>query len=335
MSSAQDQVRLPKGSLIFVTGATGFLGSATVEELCKRGYKVRAATRDISKTTLFAEKLNKLYGEGLFEAVAVPDFTIENAYDAHLEGVDGIVHMATDTSFSPDVNKVVQDSIDGALNIMKAASKVPSIKSLVMTSSRIAVYAVQYGVDGEYPLPETFSDYFYDLALNADDADPSKPVLTYAASKVKAERAAWKYYNEEKPHYAFNTILPDGTLGPISNPLPGRYSTASLLTDLFQGDDKGVITQFFNPPARIVDVRDVALLHVAALIAPDVNGERLWAAAHMIQIDEILKVWREEFPHKKDAVIDTKRSEELLQRFAGRSWIDARTTYVDNVRHAA
>lgn len=60
--------------------------SATVEELCKRGYKVRAATRDISKTTLFAEKLNKLYGEGLFEAVAVPDFTIENAYDAHLEG---------------------------------------------------------------------------------------------------------------------------------------------------------------------------------------------------------------------------------------------------------
>lgn len=86
--------------------------------------------------------------------------------------------MATDTSFSSNVDKTVQAAIDGTVNLMKAAAKVPTIKSFVVTSSRIAVYAAQYGVDGEYPLPETFSDYFYDLAVQCGDEDPLKPVLT-------------------------------------------------------------------------------------------------------------------------------------------------------------
>lgn len=67
---------------------------------------------------------------------------------------------------------------------MKAAAKVPTIKSFVVTSSRIAVYAAQYGVDGEYPLPETFSDYFYDLAVQCGDEDPLKPVLTCKLSTI-------------------------------------------------------------------------------------------------------------------------------------------------------
>lgn len=60
--------------------------SATVEELVKRGYKVRVSTRDISKTTLFEEKLKKLYGDGLFEAVKIEDYTAPGAYDDALKG---------------------------------------------------------------------------------------------------------------------------------------------------------------------------------------------------------------------------------------------------------
>lgn len=171
---------------------------------------------------------------------------------------------------------------------------------------------------------------------------------TDAASKVKAERAAWAWFEETKTSYAFNTILPDLVIGPISNPQPGRYSTASWLTDFFQGDTTGTFVQFASVPSRIVDVRDVAVLHAAALLAPDVNKERLWAASHLVQIDDILKIWREEFPDKKDTlpkdfgpqeapkqVIDKTRSEELLQRFAGRGWVDLRTSLVDTVKHVA
>lgn len=58
----------------------------TTEELVKQGYKVRAATRDASKTIPLAEKLKKLYGDGLFEAVVVKDFTAQDAYKEAMQG---------------------------------------------------------------------------------------------------------------------------------------------------------------------------------------------------------------------------------------------------------
>lgn len=62
------------------------LNSATVEEFVKRGYKVRVSTRDISKTAQFEEKLKKLYGDGLFEAVQIEDYTAPGAYEEALKG---------------------------------------------------------------------------------------------------------------------------------------------------------------------------------------------------------------------------------------------------------
>lgn len=91
-------------------------------------------------------------------------------------GVDGVIHIATDLSFSSDVESTVQNAIQITLNLLKAASKISSIKAFVLTSSRIAVYNPEYGKDGEYPL-STFADYFYDLGMNAKDDDPLKPVL--------------------------------------------------------------------------------------------------------------------------------------------------------------
>jgi nucleoside-diphosphate-sugar epimerase len=169
-------------------------------------------------------------------------------------------------------------------------------------------------------------------------------IRTDAASKVEGEKAAWDFYRTNKPSYSFNTVLPDLVLGPIANPLPGHYSTVSMLTAFFNGVDDSVLV-FMNPPANLVDSRDTAIIHVAALLANDVNGERLWALAHPLNINEILKIWREAYPERADKlpkdldfppapkqIIDTSRSTELLKRFAGRSWIDAKTTILDNVK---
>lgn len=91
-------------------------------------------------------------------------------------GVDGVLHIATDVSFSSDVDKVVNSAVEGTLTLMKAANKVPSVKAFVLTSSRIAVYNPTYGKDEEWPLT-TFSDYFYDVGKSLKDDDPTKPVL--------------------------------------------------------------------------------------------------------------------------------------------------------------
>lgn len=173
-----------------------------------------------------------------------------------------------------------------------------------------------------------------------------KHFIIDAASKVKGERAAWKYIEEAKPHYSFNTVLPDLVAGPISNPTPGFYSTASMFTQFFNGDTSSQIMAFLNPSAHIVDVRDVALIHVAALLDSDTDRQRLWAAAELIyHVNDILNIWREAYPDRKDIIpkdvdlpkapkqdIDTSKSEELLQKYAGRSWIDTKTTVLDNVK---
>lgn len=167
-----------------------------------------------------------------------------------------------------------------------------------------------------------------------------------AASKVKGERAAWKFIEEEKPHFSFNTVLPDLVLGPAANPAPGPYSTASMLTQLFNGDSQSQIAAFLNPAARIVDVRDVAIIHFAALVDSQTDKQRLWAASDaLLHINEILKIYREAYPDRKDIipkdydfpnppkqVTDTSKSVELLKRYAGRSWIDTKTTLLDNVK---
>jgi hypothetical protein len=46
-----DSPAVPNGSLVVVTGATGFIGSHISDQFLQRGYKVRATTRGPSKNT--------------------------------------------------------------------------------------------------------------------------------------------------------------------------------------------------------------------------------------------------------------------------------------------
>lgn len=102
--------RLQKGDTILVTGATGLIGSwvpsltpsstvealliprsrSTVDALVSRGFKVRGVTRDVGKTQLLKNKIDKLYGPGNVEFVQIGDSTRPDAYLAALQGE--IVH---------------------------------------------------------------------------------------------------------------------------------------------------------------------------------------------------------------------------------------------------
>jgi uncharacterized protein YbjT (DUF2867 family) len=78
--------RLSAGSTVLVTGATGLIGSATADELLRRGFKVRAVTRDASKASALAAHFDKSYGAGQFGVVAIEDATRADAYDQVLKG---------------------------------------------------------------------------------------------------------------------------------------------------------------------------------------------------------------------------------------------------------
>jgi nucleoside-diphosphate-sugar epimerase len=149
--------------------------------------------------------------------------------------------------------------------------------------------------------------------------------------------------DSQQPHFAFNVVLPDCVAGPAANPTPGVYSTHTWLNDLFLGDANGYAVGFMKPAARFVDVRDTASIHVAALLEKQLDGQRLWAAAHKFTVDDILAAWREAFPGREilpdfkfegqpDINIDDEQSTALLKAFKGEDWFSLKETVVANVQ---
>ncbi|KAJ6484098.1 hypothetical protein C8R45DRAFT_1214954 [Mycena sanguinolenta] len=335
--------RIPKGSLILVTGATGLIGSAVIDTVLARGFKVRGVTRSVSKAAPFQKSLDDKYGKGNFELVEVKDLTAPDPFDGILEGVVGVLHLASDVSMSTSYDSVVGNAIQAIVGLMKAAAKTPSVKSLVLTSSRIAIFNPDYEQPDISPKLDQWGDHFVDAAKQTPEDDPMKPVLIYAASKVQGEHAAWDYYKSARPSYAFNAVLPDLVLGPVFNPTPGAYSTHTLINDLFLSKPEPAILKFVQPASLAVDVRDVASIHIAALLSTSTQGKRIWAAAHTYEINDILAIWREAFPDRRFVedfklppqpriTLDLAQSEELLKAFEGRSWFSLKESVLANVQ---
>jgi len=97
-----------------------------------------------------------------------------------------------------------------------------------------------------------------------------------------------------------------------------------------------------NPAEFIVDSRDAAAIHVAALLSDETNGERLWAAGHRYTANDLLQIWREAFPDRKilpdfdfpqapSIIVDKSKSTKLLRDFEGRDWHPLRESALGNV----
>jgi hypothetical protein len=140
--------------------------------------------------------------------------------------------------------------------------------------------------------------------------------------------------------------MPHMVLGDPFNPAEGQYSTSSWMAELFVGKRDGIIASFFTarPPTWIVDVSDTAVLHVAALLAVDISGRRLWAAGHQVDsVNDLLDIWRQTYPDREITAdfavrrgskqdLDRSVETELLHRYAGRDYVPLRQTLIETVR---
>ena len=142
-------------------------------------------------------------------------------------------------------------------------------------------------------------------------------------------------------------MIPHTNVGPIFNPAPGVYTTSTWLREFFDGNVNAPVVAYLAPGNWFVDVRDCATIHVAALIDAGITNQRLWAAGQPpVHVNEILKIWRAEFPnHPVPADFDTptqpmqhldrEASTNLLRKHAGRDWQPFRTSLIDNVKEHA
>jgi hypothetical protein len=103
-------------------------------------------------------------------------------------GVHGVQHLASDVSFSSDYEKVVNASRDMTTTFLNAVLEHDSVKSVVLTSSRIAAYNPVYGKD-IHATKNDWTDYFLDLAKNAPAEDPMAPMMICESQRTSLFKA--------------------------------------------------------------------------------------------------------------------------------------------------
>lgn len=255
----------PSETLVLVTGASGFLGSYCIIALLNAGYQVRATVRSLSKSS--AVKVSLARGdipESSLDRLSfvAADLSNDEGWGQAVSGCTYVLHIAS--PFPATLPKHEDDLIiparDGTLRILKAA-KAAGVKRVVITSSFAAI---------RYGYPPQSAPFTEESWTNA--SHPS--VAPYAKSKTIAERAAWNFIRSpEGQDLELSVVCPVGIFGPV---LSEDFSTSIILIQrLLNGDLPGCPNLVFG----VVDVRDVASLHLLAMTNPAAAGERFLASS--------------------------------------------------------
>jgi nucleoside-diphosphate-sugar epimerase len=210
-------------------------------------------------------------------------------------GCAGVIQCATDLSFSSIPDEVIKPTVNGLLHILNAAAKVDSIKRFVFTSSSAAIWTPRQNVE------ITFTEKSWNdedvLQTNEYPNKTLHPLTVYAASKVHAEQAMWKFVAEEKPGFQVSSVLPETVLGTIiDQSQASRFITGVFPRMIYHGNLNKI--KDLIPPRYYINAADCALLHVACLALPQTAGHRVFAYAKPYNWNLILKTLRECYPER-------------------------------------
>ncbi|KAF2105365.1 NAD dependent epimerase/dehydratase [Lophiotrema nucula] len=262
---------------VLVTGATGFIGAHVVDVLLSRGCRVRGATRSSSKGDAMI-KARPQYSDKL-DFVQVSDFASGVDFEKAVEGVDAVIHVASPFTYdTKDSEKeLIIPAINGVKAILSAAAVQPSIKRVVLTSS----FASVMDADRKAPPYFTYTGSDWNPLTYEEAIAPSNPAfIAYRGSKVFAEKAAWDFVKAEKPGFDLVTLCPPMTFGPVVHPVARVEDLNESNAMLWEIATSSPSTPL--PVARVpfwIDVRDLALAHVEAVLRPAAGGKRFVPAA--------------------------------------------------------
>jgi nucleoside-diphosphate-sugar epimerase len=260
---------------VLVTGGSGFIGSHCVLALLNAGYRVRTTVRSLEREAGVRAMLKEGGAEpGDRLSFVVADLEKETGWLEAVTGCKYVLHVASPTlQNSPrHEDDMIVPAREGSLRVLRAARDA-GVDRVVMTSS--------FGAIGYGHKPQT-------APFNEQDwTDLNGDVPIYQKSKTLAERAAWDFVTSEGEGLELSVINPTGVFGPVLGP---DYSPSiRLIQRLMDGAMRGCPRLTFG----FVDVRDVADLHLRAMMHPAAKGERFLAVAgdsmSILDVAKVLK----------------------------------------------
>lgn len=264
---------------VLVTGGSGYIASFVIAQLLEAGHQVRATVRNLDKAPQASAAIATLTPLADRIAWFAATLDADKGWAEAVAGCAQVYHVASPLPLAnpKDDDVLVRPARDGALRVLNAARDA-GVARVVMTSSTAAI---AYG-HGSRDVPFTEDDW----SSTADRSDSS----AYERSKLIAERAAWDWHAREGAPLELVTVCPGAVLGPV----PGADFSASIdiVRKLLDGSVPG-LPRFGWP---LVDVRDIAALHILAMNAPQAAGRRYLGAGAFLWMRDIADVLRARVP---------------------------------------
>jgi dihydroflavonol-4-reductase len=259
---------------VLVSGGSGFLGGWCLVELLRRGYRVRTTVRDLGKEAEVRARVGSRVDAGDRLSFLAADLAGDDGWARAVDGCDYVLHVASPfpAAQPKDPDELIVPAREGTLRVLRAALDAGA-ERVVVTSS---VAAVRGGVRSA-PAPLTEADW--------TDGD-NTALQPYTRSKALAERAAWDLVTERGETGKLAVVNPGAILGPV---LGAERSTSLAMVERLLKGMPGTPRIGFS----VVDVRDVADLHVKAMTAAEAGGERFIAVARFQWMADLAAVLRD------------------------------------------
>ncbi|KAH7906352.1 hypothetical protein BJ138DRAFT_1162780 [Hygrophoropsis aurantiaca] len=267
---------------ILVSGANGYIAIWVVRTLLERGYSVRSTVRSADKGK-HLKGVFKDYGDR-HEITVIPDITKKGAFDEAVKDVVAVEHVASPVTLqADDPYELITPAVNGTLSILQSIlDHGISVKRVVITSSCAAVVR-----EDPEPLELNESDWNEQSLEILEEGGPRLTGLVkYRASKTLAEKAAWKFWEENKDRVGWDLVVinPPYVFGPIIHEVTTPSSLNASMLDWYNyvaHPTHNFESQEFlaTRGSNFVDVRDLAEAHTLALEKEDAGSKRIIVSA--------------------------------------------------------
>jgi len=240
---------------VLLTGISGYIGQHCAAELLNQGFEVAGTLRNRSKTDATRSAIAAVAPVEKLTFVEA-DLLSDHGWDQAMQGCTYVMHVASPFVLAEpkNENEIIAPAVEGTQRVLRAAERA-GIRRVVLTSSIFAMIAGR-------PTGRYGTDSWSDVTVN---------IGAYSKSKTLAERAAWELVANSKMELV--VINPGAVYGPsLGAQMDGQ--AVSLITDIIGGKTPMIP----NLAMGMIDVRDVARLHVAAMTTASAAGQRFIAA---------------------------------------------------------